>query len=229
MIYENQKIYKKLSELLLLVCVLLLFFTYITENINIDRVKETTNKFLTNTLILEVERNDGSVAKGTAFILSNDAVISVAHLFEDDDITITGYLYDKKQAYELDLVKKDTDLDVALLSLVSFDAKIQKVLFGSVKDINYADSIIKIGNAFGYGLSVDAGIVSAPLAHLEIGGVIREVINISIDIHSGDSGGPVLNTNGVFVGLISFRTNSGFGNDGLSFIVPSYVIYDFLQ
>ena len=123
----------------------------------------------------------------------------------------------------------DEEKDIAILK-VSNSKKVPALTFARQCDISYGDEIIKIGNALGYGLSVDRGIISSPYVKLEVGGVEKELINISIQISGGDSGGAVFKTNSQFIGLISFKTTpTASSTDALSFIVPSYIIRDFIN
>lgn len=135
----------------------------------------------------------------------------------------------KKKCMSAEVCVIDKDKDIAILK-VQNTRKVSSVRFAKQNDISFGNEIFKIGNALGYGLSVDEGVISAPYVKLNVGGVEKELINISIPINSGDSGGAVFNMNKQFVGLISFKTSPGASNtDSLSFIVPSYIIKAFID
>ena len=77
-------------------------------------------------------------------------------------------------------------------------------------------------------MAVDTGVISSPYVKMEVGEIQKELIQISIDICGGDSGGAVFNDSGELIGIISFKTSSSISSDReLSFIVPSYIVKNF--
>jgi len=228
--YNTNEKNNQLTNLLTIFLVsVLIFYILVLSFSNNSSIKDISNKFMNNTLILEITNTSDETTKGTGLLINNTTVVSVAHLFDDNEITILGYLYDKKIEYSLTLIRKDDELDLALLSIDDFNDSLNKIDYAELYDINYSDEIVKIGNALGYGLSIDVGIVANPYLKLEVDDYIREVVNISINIRNGDSGGPVFNLDGQLIGLISFKTNTGLtSSDGLSFIVPSFIIQNFI-
>ncbi len=189
--------------------------------------KSVVNNFMNNVMILEVTTASGDIAKGTGVFIDTDEVVSVAHLFEDEYQKIEAFSYDRSMRFELELVKIDADKDLAKLKSKTRGA-VKTVNFATKYQINYGDAIAKIGNALGYGLSVDEGIVANPYVKIESDGVEKEVVQISIDIKNGDSGAPVFGADGRLIGIISFKTNTGLiGGDGASFVIPAYIVADF--
>ena len=212
-------------------CIILAVF--VTINISIlqtSDVKKTISEYINNVIVVEVTTTGGETVKGSAVIISKNRAISVAHLFEYPAESIVGYSYDKQKTFELSLIDCDESKDLAILSIDANNVKFKTLKFASKTQVFYGDEIVKIGNALGYGLSVDTGIVSNPYQKLEVDDTTRELIQISINIRNGDSGGAVFKTNGDFIGLISFKTNTGISaSDGLSYIVPAFVIRAYIN
>ena len=225
--YKRKEFDSAIVVLLLLCCSV---FIFSITNAFIEQNKQSIqSKAMKSSLIVEIVYQDETIGKGTAQLIDSQNAISVAHLFSKGISNINCYFYDKKQALSAELVKLDENLDVALLKLDK-KTKVGHLKFVKKQNINYGKPIFKIGNALGYGLSIDEGIISNPYLKMNISGIERELISISIPINSGDSGGGVFDENGNYIGMISFKTSpTTVATDSMSFIIPSYVIYDFIN
>lgn len=188
---------------------------------------KTPYEYINQTVTLETLNNNETTAKATAVLISNTQAVTAAHIFEKDFENIKLCFYGKTETFSANLIKKDENLDLALLEFEPLLHKIKPLIFAQKTDVNFGDEIIKIGNALGYGLSVSSGIVSSPYTKLNISNIEKELIGISMPICSGDSGGGVFRKDGKFLGIISFKATPS-TTDSLSFIVPSYIIKNFL-
>jgi serine protease Do len=82
------------------------------------------------------------------------------------------------------------------------------------------DWVLAVGNSFGLGGSVMAGIVSARERNLETGSS-EDFLQIDAPINNGDSGGPSFNTQGEVVGVNSMILSPGGGSTGVAFAIPA--------
>ena len=97
------------------------------------------------------------------------------------------------------IVGRDTKTDVAILK-VKADHPLSSVKFGNSDGARIGDWIIAIGNPFGLGGSVTAGIVSAHHRDINIG-PYDDFIQTDAPINRGNSGGPMFNMDGEVIGI----------------------------
>ncbi|MDB5694579.1 MAG: protease [Sphingomonas bacterium] len=169
------------------------------------------------------QRREGA-SLGSGFIISNDGyVVTNNHVVAPgargasvDSITVT--LPDRKE-YTARLIGRDPDSDLALLKI---DARgLPFVRFGDSKQARVGDWVVAIGNPFGLGGTVTAGIVSA-LNRTSGLGAYDQFIQTDAAINQGNSGGPMFNLQGEVIGINSQILGSGAGgNIGIGFAIPA--------
>lgn len=161
---------------------------------------------------------------GSGFLISDDGyVVTNNHVVAPgargatvDSITVT---LTNRQEYVAKLVGRDPTSDLALLKI---DAKgLPFVRFGDSTRTRVGDWVIAIGNPFGIGSTVTAGIVSA-LHRVTGAGAYDRFIQTDAAINQGNSGGPMFDLNGNVIGINSqiFAGQSG-GNIGIGFAIPA--------
>ncbi|WP_242139958.1 Do family serine endopeptidase [Sphingomonas sp. CARO-RG-8B-R24-01] len=161
---------------------------------------------------------------GSGFIISPDGyVVTNNHVVAAgakgatvDSITVT--LTDRKE-YVAKLIGRDPTSDLALLKI---DAKaLPFVKFGNSNAARVGDWVVAIGNPFGLGGTVTAGIVSS-LHRVTGGGAYDRFIQTDAAINQGNSGGPMFDLSGNVIGINSqiFAGQSG-GNIGIGFAIPA--------
>lgn len=218
-----------------IVCLFISIFMYIFALVSVlssqeNDIKKIISKYINNVLIVEVNTVGGEIIKGSAIIINPYNVISVAHLFSFPVESIIAYSYNKQSSFNLTLIDCNESKDLALLSTDVKVGDYKNLKMISKTEVFYGDKIVKIGNALGQGISIDSGIVSNPFQKIEFEDNVFDVIQVSINIRSGDSGGAIFNTKGEFLGIISFKTNNGLNSsDSLSYIIPSFVISVYLD
>jgi serine protease Do len=94
---------------------------------------------------------------------------------------------------------------------------------GSSEDVSVGDAVIAIGNPFGLGQSVSAGIISARARALEDDPYIN-FLQTDAAINRGNSGGPLLSTAGIVVGVTSVIFSPSGGSVGLGFAIPAETV-----
>jgi len=162
------------------------------------------------------------ISLGSGFFIDNKGhIVTNNHVIDNaEEINITIGDNDGK-IYKAKVIGKDPKTDLALLKI---DAKddIPFVVFGNSDEVRVGESVIAIGNAFGFGGTVTAGIVSAKGRHLE-GQNYEEFIQTDTSINRGNSGGPMFNMNGEVIGVNSAIVSPSGGNVGIGFAIPSNV------
>lgn len=155
----------------------------------------------------------GFIINKKGYLLTNEHVIHGAK-----DITVT--LADK-QFFKAKVIGKDRRLDIAVLKI---DGKnLPSLKLGDSNKLKLGEWVIAIGNPFGIGHTVTAGIVSAlgrVLRHPETNERLENLIQTDAAINRGNSGGPLVNLDGEAVGVNTaiFSPNGG-GNVGIGFAI----------
>ncbi len=159
---------------------------------------------------------------GSGFIISPDGyVVTNNHVVAPgaqgatvDSITVT--LPDRTE-YAAKLVGTDPHSDLAVLKITPSKA-LPFVKFGDSTKSRVGDWVVAIGNPFGIGSTVTAGIISA--LHRNTGGSER-FIQTDASINQGNSGGPMFDMNGNVIGINSQILSPTGGNVGIGFAIPA--------
>ena len=158
---------------------------------------------------------------GSGVVISADGyVVTNNHVIENADDIIVRFNDNKE--YKATLVGRDTKNDVALLKITA-DRPLVAASFADSDTVRVGDWVIAIGNPFGLGGSVSAGIVSARGRHIGQG-PYDDFFQTDAAINPGNSGGPLFNTKGEIVGInTAILTRSG-GSQGIGFAVPANIV-----
>jgi S1-C subfamily serine protease len=117
-------------------------------------------------------------------------------------------------------------VDLAVLQVQARD--LPQLALGNSDQVQVGDYVVAIGNPFGLGQTVTAGIVSATGRGLGEGDP-RRFLQTDAPINPGNSGGPLINTQGQIIGINSALISPNQGNVGIGFAIPSNVVRDVLQ
>ena len=158
----------------------------------------------------------GFLISADGYVVTNNHVVSPARTGATvEQITVT--LSDRRE-FEATLVGRDTASDLALLKIKGNNLPF--VRFGDSKQVRVGDWVVAIGNPFGLGGTVTAGIVSA--LHRNIGaGTYDRYIQTDASINMGNSGGPMFDLNGNVVGINTALISPTGGNVGIGFAIPA--------
>jgi serine protease Do len=162
---------------------------------------------------------------GSGFIISPDGyVVTNNHVVAPgtnratvEAIRVT--LPDRKE-YVAKLVGRDAASDLALLK-IDAPGPLPYVRFGDSARARVGDWVVAIGNPFGLGGTVTAGIVSAVHRVTGQGGANDRFIQTDASINQGNSGGPMFNLNGEVIGINSQIFSQSGGNIGIGFAIPA--------
>ena len=158
-----------------------------------------------------VSLGSGFIVDPAGYIVTNNHVIDGA-----DEISIT--LTDNT-TLKAKLVGKDERVDLALLK-VETDKPLRAVQFGDSDAARVGDWVLAIGNPFGLGGSVTAGIVSARGRDIRQG-PYDDFIQTDAAINRGNSGGPLFNMDGQVIGINTAIYSPSGGSVGIGFSVPA--------
>lgn len=164
------------------------------------------------------ERRERPQSQGSGFFISEDGyVVTNNHVVDDGD----GFTVITNDGTELDakLIGKDKRTDLAVLK-VEPTKKFTYVAFANDQSARVGDWVVAVGNPFGLGGTVTAGIVSA--LGRDIGsGPYDDFIQIDAAVNRGNSGGPTFNLNGEVVGVNTAIFSPSGGNVGIAFAIPA--------
>ena len=154
---------------------------------------------------------------GSGFIISKDGyILTNNHVIENADEIIVR-LSDERE-FKAEIIGRDARTDLALIKIKDHDALPVAVLGDSDK-LEVGEWVIAIGNPFGVGQTVTAGIVSAK--GREIGaGPYDDFIQTDASINPGNSGGPLFNIKGEVVAINTAIYSPSGGNVGIGFAIP---------
>ncbi|MBW1702238.1 MAG: DegQ family serine endoprotease [Deltaproteobacteria bacterium] len=154
---------------------------------------------------------------GTGFIIDKDGFILTNNHVVDKTDEIKVKLADERE-FSAKIIGRDRKTDLALIRIEPDDQLIPLPLGDSDK-LEVGDWVVAIGNPFGLGNTVTAGIVSAK--YRQIGaGPYDNFIQTDASINPGNSGGPLLNTAGEVIGINSAIFSRSGGNIGIGFAIP---------
>lgn len=157
-------------------------------------------------------------ALGAGFIISPDGYILTNHHVIEGASEITVTLQDGN-ILPAKLIGQDKTADLALLK-IDDGTKLPYLTFGDSHKLRVGDWVMAIGNPYGLGDSVSAGIVSA--LHRDIHeGSLDDFIQTDAAINRGNSGGPMIDLAGHVVGVDSAIYSPSGGSVGIGFAIPS--------
>ena len=161
-----------------------------------------------------------SLAQGSGFFISPDGfVVTNNHVVEDaEDITVT---LEGGEKYTAKLIGTDPRTDVALIK-VSAPGKTFPFVEFSNKDPRVGDWVLAVGNPFGLGGTVTAGIISAH--NRDIGSGPYDYLQIDAAVNRGNSGGPSFDLDGRVIGMNTAIFSPSGGNVGIAFAVPAALV-----
>ncbi|MEM9989567.1 MAG: trypsin-like peptidase domain-containing protein, partial [Pseudomonadota bacterium] len=154
---------------------------------------------------------------GSGFIVDNKGiVVTNNHVIQNADrILIT---LENGEEYEATLRGVDTETDLAVLQIQA-DQRFPSVSFGDSDKARVGDWVVAIGQPFGLGGSVSAGIISARNRVIS-DGLYDDYIQTDAAINRGNSGGPLFDMKGRVVGVNTVIYSQTGGSVGVGFAVP---------
>jgi serine protease Do len=156
---------------------------------------------------------------GSGFIIDAEGiVVTNFHVIENaEEITVT---LSDETSFTAKVLGQDQKTDIAVLKIDPGDTTLTAVPFGDSDSLRVGDWVLAIGNPFGLGGTVTAGIVSA--RGRDIGnGPYDDFIQTDASINRGNSGGPLFNTDGEVIGINTAIFSQSGGSVGIGFAISS--------
>ncbi len=156
---------------------------------------------------------------GSGFVIDADKgyIVTNNHVIKDaQEVRVT---FHDDTTMEAKIVGKDEKLDIAVLK-VDTDKKLTAVPFGDSDKMRVGDWVLAIGNPFGLGGTVTAGIVSAQQRNIQAG-PYDDFIQTDASINRGNSGGPMFDLAGEVIGINTAIFSPSGGSVGIGFAIPS--------
>jgi serine protease Do len=157
---------------------------------------------------------------GSGFIIRTDGLIVTNRHVIAGARSVKVKLADGREL-PAKVIGADPATDIALLKVTA--GLLPALQLGSSVNIAVGEAVIAIGNPFGLGQSVTAGIVSARGRTLEADPYI-DFLQTDAAINSGNSGGPLLSTDGAVIGVTSAIFSPNGGSVGLGFAIPAETV-----
>jgi serine protease Do len=163
-----------------------------------------------------ISLGSGFIIDPKGYIVTNNHVVA-----EADDIKVKLNGGEELKAI---IIGTDPKTDLALIK-VNTPKSLPYVSFGESDKVKVGEWAIAIGNPFGLGGTVTAGIISAHARDINFGGIVDEFIQTDASINKGSSGGPLFNIKGEVIGINTAIASSSFagGNVGIGFAIPSSI------
>lgn len=153
----------------------------------------------------------GFIVDPSGYIVTNNHVVAGA-----DELEIT--LRDRS-TLDATVVGTDPQTDLALLK-VSSDRELPAVDWGDSDALRVGDWVVAIGNPFGLGGTVTAGIISARARDIGAG-PYDDFLQTDAAINTGNSGGPMFDMSGKVIGVNTAIFSQSGGNIGIGFAIPA--------
>ena len=171
-----------------------------------------------NQAITPMQRALGSgfIIDPSGYIVTNNHVVDGAR-----DISVT---LSNGNKYQAKLIGRDPKTDLALLK-IDAGHDLPYVAFGDSDREQEGDWVIAVGNPYGLGGTVTAGIVSAHGRNINEG-PYDDFLQIDAPINPGNSGGPLFNQSGQVIGIDTAIYSPSGGSVGIGFAIPSNVAKD---
>ena len=177
-----------------------------------------------------------SASSGSGFIITDDGyIVTNYHVISGG--TSVSVTLNNGMTYQAQVIGGEEDYDIAVIKVDPGETKLQSVIIGQSSNLLVGEDIVAIGNPLGeLTFSLSEGIVSCLNREINVNGTPFNMIQISAAVNSGNSGGPLFNTYGEVVGIVSAKyssSSSGASVEGLGFAIPIddvlYMIRDIME
>lgn len=156
---------------------------------------------------------------GSGFVIdaAKGLIVTNNHVVNDaDEVRVT---FQDDTTLPAKIIGKDEKMDLAVLK-VETTKKLADVKFGDSDVLRVGDWVLAIGNPFGLGGTVTAGIISAQQRNINAG-PYDDFIQTDASINRGNSGGPMFNLKGEVIGINTAIFSPSGGSVGIGFAIPS--------
>lgn len=167
-----------------------------------------------------VQSVDHGLGLGSGFIVEEDGLVLTNRHVIQDAASLKVRLIDGRE-FPAQIVGADAPTDIALLRIGA--RHLPALHLGNSALVAVGDPVVAIGNPFGVGQSATAGIISAR-GRLLAGDPYIDFLQTDAAINHGNSGGPLLSTDGAVIGVTSTLLSPTGGSVGLGFAIPAETV-----
>ncbi len=185
-----------------------------------DAVGALIRRLLSGTAGTSGRDDRTSGALGSGFVIRADGLVVTNRHVVAGARSVRVRLADGREL-TAKIVGADPVTDIALLKVAAGSLPVLRL--GSSQSVSVGDAVIAIGNPFGLGQTVTAGIVSARARTLEDDPYI-DFLQTDAAINRGNSGGPLLSIDGTVIGVTSAIFSPSGGSVGLGFAIPAETV-----
>ncbi len=161
----------------------------------------------------------GFVVDASGIVITNNHVVGDAN-----DIVV---IFTDGRKLKAKVIGKDAKVDVAVLKVES-DKPLKTVKFGDSDKARVGDGVMAVGNPFGLGETVTAGILSARNRNID-SGPYDDFLQTDASINKGNSGGPLFNLQGEVIGINTAILSPSGGSIGIGFATPSNTVMPVIE
>lgn len=181
----------------------------------ITAVNKVKNSVVKIDIISNHQKKKQLIGSGSGFVFSSDGYIFTNEhvISKSEDIRVT--LLDGS-VFNAEIVGKDPDSDTAIIK--AFGSGYSVARLGESEKLQIGQMVIAIGNPLGYQHSVSAGILSGKGRTMQTrnGHYIEDVLQSDVQLNPGNSGGPMINSEGEVIGI---NTAIVYGANAISFAI----------
>lgn len=158
---------------------------------------------------------------GSGFIIDTKGHILTNHHVVADAYELEVTLADGSK-WPAKLVGSDPDNDLAIIKINAPKEKLKVIPMGDSRNLKIGQKVLAIGNPFGLERTLTTGVISSlgRTIRSEDGYLIEDVIQTDAATNPGNSGGPLLNSEGEIIGINSAIISPSGGSVGIGFAIP---------
>ena len=198
--------------------------------VNENGIADAVEKLYDAVVVVQNYQKNTLASSGTGFVYKTDGdkayILTNAHVVSG--ASSVKLIFTNNKTFDAEIVGSDTYSDIAILS-VNKDNIIQVAEIGSYQDARLGDTLFTIGAPLDteYSWTVTRGILSGKERLVEISQNsntsvdkwVMKVMQTDAAINSGNSGGPIANSNGEVIGITNMKLVSS-GVEGMGFAIP---------
>lgn len=168
----------------------------------------------------------GVIYNKEGYVITNYHVVSYLQGGQTSTMEKIESRFSNKQEYcEMSLVGFDEENDIAILKF-NEEQSYHYAKCSKDNKLKSGSKVFAVGNTSNFGLSISEGIVGVPLVNIEYADKIRTVIQCDLSIAEGNSGGALIDGDGILVGITTFRIKDKNGSIvyGIAYCVPIDIV-----
>lgn len=187
---------------------------------------EALNPGVVNITVYVQQQGMTGSGAGSGFILDEAGhIVTNNHVVASAD-RVSVFYFDGTEA-EAEIVGTDPDSDLAVIRVERLPDNVHALTLGDSDEVLVGEVVVAIGNPFGLGSSLTAGVVSAVGRTIPAGArpfAIPQAIQTDAAVNPGNSGGPLLNMQGEVIGVNAQIASATRSNAGVGFAIPASVV-----